>query len=91
MARIELFPGFTHPSSLSPHPSELVPPPQDTLETLYELARLGKMDALQEQARTLEELSDRYRPFADKLYSLAEELEDEQIVALLEQYLASDL
>lgn len=67
--------------------SEIVPPPQTELEVLYELARMGSMDGVQERAHYLENLAELYRPFAQTLYILAEELEDKKIIALLEEHL----
>ncbi len=65
---------------------EIVSPPEADLEILYELALMGKMRKIQEQATRLEELDEKYIPFANKLRGLAKEFEDEQILALLEKY-----
>ena len=67
--------------------SEVKPPPQAELEALYELARLGNMRSIQEKARYLEKLAEPYRPFAQTIRTLAENLEDEKIIILIEQYL----
>ncbi len=67
--------------------ADLILPPKHELEVLYELAMFGNMDRLQEQARGVEELDARYRPFAAKLQQLAQEYEDRQILALLEHAL----
>ncbi len=66
--------------------SDIIPPPQTELEVLYELARIGDMDGIQERAHYLENLSASYRPFAHTLSTLADQLEDKKIVALLETY-----
>jgi signal transduction histidine kinase/DNA-binding NarL/FixJ family response regulator len=65
---------------------EMVSPPEADLEILYELALMGKMRKIQEQATRLEELDEKYIPFTHKLRGLAKEFEDEQILALLEKY-----
>ncbi len=65
--------------------ADLIPPPPEELETLYELAMFGNMDLIRERARYLKELDRKYRPFAKRLHELAAALEDEQIVALIEQ------
>ncbi len=70
-----------------PESGELVAPPREELEALYTLARLGNMDSLQKQAQYLSELSPRYRPFAKRVHALAEAFDDEQIQALVKQYL----
>ncbi|MEK8016797.1 MAG: ATP-binding protein, partial [Candidatus Parabeggiatoa sp.] len=65
----------------------LVPPPEAELEKLYELAMMGKMRRIREQAIHLENLDDKYIPFAHKLQSLAKDFEDQQILALIKHYL----
>jgi signal transduction histidine kinase/DNA-binding response OmpR family regulator len=65
----------------------LIAPPKDKLETLYELAMLGCMRDIRDQALQLEELDDKYFPFSQKLQNLAKGFEDEKIVALIEAYL----
>ncbi|MCB0163529.1 MAG: response regulator [Anaerolineae bacterium] len=74
-----------HPQSAAP--AEITPPPQAELEMLYELARLGSMRGIQERAYDLENLSERYHPFAQTLHTLTEALEDKKIITFLEQYL----
>jgi signal transduction histidine kinase/CheY-like chemotaxis protein len=65
----------------------LVAPPTEDLEVLYELAMLGSMREIRDKALQLEELDNKYIPFAQKLQSLAKGFEDEKIVILIEQYL----
>ncbi|RKZ51623.1 MAG: hypothetical protein DRR16_33520 [Candidatus Parabeggiatoa sp. nov. 3] len=65
----------------------LVPPPLEKLEALYELAMMGKMLKVREQATEIEELDDKYIPFARQIEKLAKEFDEEQIVALIEPYL----
>ena len=45
------------------------------------------MREIRDKALQLEELNDKYIPFAQKLQSLAKGVEDEKIVTLIEQYL----
>jgi signal transduction histidine kinase/DNA-binding NarL/FixJ family response regulator len=66
---------------------ELIPPPREELERLYELARFGDMDGLQAHATYVEGLSPRYRSFAQRLRRLAEQFDDRQIQELVKQYL----
>jgi len=68
-------------------PSAVVAPSQAELEQLYELARMGSMRGVQEQAGYLAGLAESYRPFAQRLITLAEALEDEKIIAFIEQHL----
>jgi CheY-like chemotaxis protein len=70
--------------------AEFVLPPQEELKVLYELAQLGNMERLMERARYLQDLSEDYRPFAEKIYQLAENFDDVQIQALVTKYLAEN-
>ncbi|OQY47613.1 MAG: hypothetical protein B6242_04665 [Anaerolineaceae bacterium 4572_78] len=49
-----------------PSPTEIVPPPQEELEVLFELATLGRMRQVREKASELEEMDEKYIPFATK-------------------------
>jgi len=59
---------------------EIVAPPSDELESLYELTKLGMMLRIQEQATLLEHSDERYIPFASRLRKLADAFEDKQIL-----------
>jgi len=48
---------------------------------------MGKMRRIREQAIHLENLDEKYIPFAHKLQSLAKDFEDQQILALIKHYL----
>ncbi|MEL7035526.1 MAG: AAA family ATPase [Cyanobacteria bacterium J06592_8] len=64
-------------------------PPSEEMEVLYELAMLGSMTKIQERAAYLEELDPKYIPFAQKLKTLAQEFQDQVIIALVEEHLQS--
>jgi CheY-like chemotaxis protein len=66
----------------------LVAPPKDVLAALLELARLGKLVRVEQMALELER-EDTLRPFARRVYGLARRLDEEQLVALLEEYLGA--
>jgi CheY-like chemotaxis protein len=68
----------------------LIPPPPQQLEALYETAMLGLMSDIRKQMDQLEQLDAKYAPFANKVRELAKGFEDEQIVALVEEYLSKD-
>lgn len=70
------------------HAAELVPPPQPVLEELLELARLGKLVRIEQRAL---ELDQEYalRPFARRVYGLARGLDEEQLIALLQDCLGA--
>ncbi|GAK60637.1 serine/threonine kinase with two-component sensor domain [Candidatus Vecturithrix granuli] len=66
---------------------EIVPPPRADLEAVYKLAIVGRVFEIQEYAERLETQDARYRPFARKIWALAQVFEDTQIAALVQQYL----
>jgi CheY-like chemotaxis protein len=68
----------------------LIPPPPQQLEALYEAAILGMMSKIRKQMEQLEQLDAKYAPFALKVRELARAFEDEQIVALVEGYMATN-
>ena len=68
-----------------PAPGE---PPRAELEALYELARLGNMERVIEQAHRLEELSPPHRALARRVAALAATFDDEQIQELVRQHLS---
>jgi signal transduction histidine kinase/CheY-like chemotaxis protein len=74
-------------SSESASEQKLVLPPAEEMEILYELAKLGSMRKIRERATYLEELDERYHPFANKLKDLAQGFQEKAIVALIEKYL----
>lgn len=59
---------------------QLVPPPADEMEVLRRLARLGNMDEIQERAAYLMDLDRRYRPFAERLSTLAQNYQSKAIM-----------
>ncbi len=65
--------------------AELIPPPQEELEKLYELAMFGNLKSVQTKAEELEKGNPDYLPFARKLKTYAQAFEDEPIIELLEQ------
>ena len=65
----------------------IIPPPLEELNNLYQLAMAGKMPKIQKQATYLEELDKKYIPFARKVREFAKQFEDEEIIALIEQYM----
>lgn len=66
---------------------ELVAPPPTELEILYELAMLGSMKRIREQANYLEELDAKYVPLANQLRYLAQGFKEKEIVNLIEKLL----
>lgn len=64
----------------------LIPPPEEELAALSDLARCGDMRSIHEQARCLEQRDAAFRPFARRLHQLAERFEGPTILTLVEQY-----
>ena len=64
----------------------MIPPPPTDLEALSELAVLGKVFEIQEYVERLETQDARYRPFARKIWALAQAFEDQQIGAFVKAY-----
>jgi len=64
--------------------AQLVPPSPAVLDELLELARLGKLVRVEQLALELERGELRYRPFARRLYALARDLDEERLIALLQ-------
>ncbi len=72
-----------------PDDAEIIPPPPDELDALYELARFGSMDMIGQRAVHLEDLDEKYVPFARKLRAYAEDFEDERILAMVKQFMGA--
>jgi polar amino acid transport system substrate-binding protein len=68
--------------------TQLMAPSKDALTTLLELARLGKLVRVEQMALELER-EDALRPFARRVYGLARRLDEEELIALLEEYLGA--
>jgi signal transduction histidine kinase/DNA-binding NarL/FixJ family response regulator len=65
----------------------LIPPPAEEMEALLDLAKMGNMQRLRERAAHLEQLDERFRPFADKMQQLAEAFETRAVLELIKNYM----
>jgi predicted ATPase/signal transduction histidine kinase/DNA-binding NarL/FixJ family response regulator len=65
---------------------EVIPPPQEELEKLYELVLKGDIRQIGKAADKIESLGTRYIPFARKLQSFAESYNDLGIQNFVEKY-----
>ncbi|MCP4993898.1 MAG: response regulator [Gammaproteobacteria bacterium] len=74
------------PTGAEPEQAWLLPPPSE-LQVVYDIALDGDMNDIHTQADHLLSLDPQYKPFADKLHTLANGFDDEAIMALLESYL----
>ncbi|MEM7344159.1 MAG: response regulator, partial [Chloroflexota bacterium] len=66
---------------------EIIPPPQEEMAVLFDLAMMGDMIGLESQALKIKEMDDQFIPFANKLHRLAKQFEDEQVLALVKHYM----
>ncbi|CAN2039524.1 two-component system, sensor histidine kinase and response regulator [Candidatus Magnetomoraceae bacterium gMMP-15] len=65
----------------------LIPPPSEEMTILYDIAMSGNMREVKKYAAHLEQLDKAYLPFACKLFELARNFQDEQILTLVEEYM----
>jgi len=66
--------------------TELIAPPPAELETLYELAMKGNFKGILKQVALLEQIDEKYSPFAQQLHQLAKGFQDQEILALIQSY-----
>jgi CheY-like chemotaxis protein len=66
----------------------LVPPSAEALQHLLELARLGDMRGIREQAQRLQEQDPQYHPFAQHLQNLARSYEEKAVLDLVQHHLS---
>jgi signal transduction histidine kinase/DNA-binding NarL/FixJ family response regulator len=64
----------------------LVPPPSDEMAILFDLAMKGAIPHLRQRAARIEQMDDRYGPFACRLRQLVDDFDEDQLLALIERY-----
>jgi len=64
----------------------MVPPPQEEMDVLYDMAQVGNMRDIRRHAEHIASLGDQYRPFAEKLTALAKSYQSKAILDLVEQH-----
>jgi CheY-like chemotaxis protein len=69
---------------------DLVPPSPEELKILYDMARRGNLNAIDDRASRLETADVRLRPFALRLRHLAQAFEDRAVLALIEQFIEEE-
>lgn len=70
--------------------ASLVVPPPAEIDELYRLARLGNMQDILRWVDHLNELDERYRPFAHQLRVLAKGYQSKAILNLAKRYMMDD-
>jgi len=74
-------------STISITPAKFVAPPQKEMKILYELAMMGDIKGISEQADKLEQLDQQWVAFAQKLRSLAKGFKEKQILEFVKKYM----
>jgi signal transduction histidine kinase/DNA-binding NarL/FixJ family response regulator/streptogramin lyase len=69
---------------------ELVLPPHEELAVLHRLAVFGNMSEMEERAKYLATIDERYRPLASRLQQLAEGFQTKAVLALVEECMARE-
>lgn len=78
------------PSSPQPHCQEpsLIPLPADEIAIWYDLAMKGELLRLREKAEAVEALGQPYTHFAQRIRSLVDAFEEDEIITLIERYIS---
>ena len=71
-------------------PPSIVAPPKEELAILFDLAMMGDLRSIQENAEQLKHLSSQYIPFANHLIQLAKGFEEQKILEFIQQYIIVD-
>ncbi|MEM9163510.1 MAG: ATP-binding protein, partial [Cyanobacteria bacterium P01_F01_bin.4] len=75
------------PAQCPPPPTDLILPPIQSLETLFDFAQQANLKALRSHLQQLLDTDSRYTPFADPILQLAKQFQVEEIEDLLQTYL----
>lgn len=72
----------------NPEVGKIIAPPPAELMTLYQAAQIGDIAGIEEEVSRLRQLAPQYVAFINKLLQLAQEFEEQEILKLVEQYIA---
>ncbi len=67
--------------------NDMLPPPSEKMEVLYDLAISGDMQGIQQYADELEQSDPKYAPFSRRLKEFAKGFQDTDILTLVEYYI----
>ena len=70
---------------VNPSPS-LVAPPQPEIETLYDLAMKGHLQGIMKRAENIEQIDEKFAPFANKLRQLSKGFQEKAMKEFISQY-----
>ena len=76
------------PQNLKRRAKVIVAPPPEKITALYELAMMGDIRGIQEQANLIEQLDEQFVPFAKQLCQLAKGFQEKQILEFVREYMA---
>jgi len=65
----------------------IIPPPLADLQALHELTMYGDLERVQDKAKQLVELDNKYTPFVQTIDKHAQEFDDETILELIESFM----
>ncbi len=66
--------------------SQLITPPVEILQNLYDLARKGNLNGVAALATQLEQMDTQYVPFANRVVQMAKAFQDQDLLQLINQY-----
>ncbi len=69
---------------------EMVAPPPEELEALFDLAMMGDLRGIAERTAQLEQVDEQWLPFASHLRQLAKEFEERKILDFVKHYMGSE-
>ncbi|MEG4942351.1 PAS domain S-box protein [Microcoleus sp. F4-D5] len=75
-----------YPLAIASDTNELIAPPATEMERLYQLAMEGNFLEIVKQAALIEEIDQKYIPFAKILHQMAKEFQDEEILTFIQSY-----
>jgi hypothetical protein len=70
--------------------TSIVAPPPEELAALHELAMMGDIRGIQQQAMRLEQLDEQFVPFAQQVRQLAKGFQEKQILEFVKKYMAGN-
>ncbi|MEM7344907.1 MAG: hypothetical protein AAF485_11750, partial [Chloroflexota bacterium] len=77
---------YTKSTNSDTPPAPLIAPPVEELQALHQMALIGAIRRIRTKAEDLQQMDERYLPFANKLTELAETFDDEGLIDFIETY-----
>jgi hypothetical protein len=67
---------------------ELIPPPQEEIAILFDLAMKGEIRRLRRRTAHIDQLDEAFKPFTQRLRQFIDTYDEDKILALIERYVA---